>query len=243
MRTVNRSSKKKARRREALTSPSFDYLLWRYVSNGIRTWKVWQNAPTFADALGIAKDLTENGIVVGKTDQYLDQEGRKAFLDASELVRGISRSSEVQSTINAGNLADKKDYIVQLVPSDQKTAPDSPLLRLALDKKLLEIVSLYLGMWPQLRAIGAWLNFPSSDQAKHSQLWHRDPEDMKLLKVFIYLEDVDTDCGPFSYIPKTHPFGLRSAVNPHHADPKRITDDEMRVAIPAKDWLACTGPA
>ena len=91
------------------------------------------------------------------------------------------------------------------------TRPDSPLLRLALDEKLLEIVSLYLGMWPRLQSIAAWLNFPSPDQAKHSQLWHRDPEDIKLLKVFIYLDDVDANRGPFSYIPKTHPFGLRSA--------------------------------
>ena len=93
------------------------------------------------------------------------------------------------------------------------------------------------------KSISAWLNFPSPDQAKQSQLWHRDPEDLKLMKIFIYLDEVDANRGPFTYIPKSHPFGSRSAVNPQHADPKRITDDEMRAAIPAQDWVACTGPA
>jgi hypothetical protein len=150
----------------------------------------------------------------------------------------------VQSTIQAGSSAyKKKDYIVHLVPADQMHKGDSALLRLALDKKLLEIVSLYLGMWPRLHAIGAWLNFPTSDEAKQSQLWHRDPEDIRLIKVFIYLGDIDANCGPFSYIPRTQPFGAKASADPEHTHPKRITDEEMRATVPQQDWLACTGPA
>ena len=59
-----------------------------------------------------------------------------------------------------------KDYLVQLIPWEYEHGPDSPLLRVALDKKLLEIVSLYLGMWPRLHAVGAWLNFPSAGRAQ-----------------------------------------------------------------------------
>jgi hypothetical protein len=98
-------------------------------------------------------------------------------------------------------------------------------------------------MWPRLHAIGAWLNFPSVDPPKQAQLWHRDPEDKRLIKVFIYLADVGPDRGPFSYIPKTHPFSSGAALVPKHADRKRITDDEMRAAIPADQWITCTGPA
>src|SRR5215203_3538788 len=35
------------------------------------------------------------------------------------------------------------------------------LLKIALGRKLLEIVSAYLGLWPRLHSIGAWLNFPT----------------------------------------------------------------------------------
>jgi hypothetical protein len=206
--------------------------------------KLEEAGPAYPDTTRIAHELTENGIVVGKTDGYLDEEGRKAFAETSELVLGISRSSEVQSIVKEGRSEyKKKDYMVHLVPGDQKHTADSPLLRLALDRKLLEIIALYLGMWPRLHAIGAWLNFPTPAEAKQSQLWHRDPEDLRLIKVFIYLNDIDAACGPFSYIPKTHPFGARAAADPQHDHPKRITDEEMHVAIPSQDWIACTGPA
>ena len=35
-------------------------------------------------------------------------------------------------------------------------------------------------------------------------MYHRDRNSFKILKFFIYLNDVDRDCGPFSYIEKSH---------------------------------------
>jgi len=98
-------------------------------------------------------------------------------------------------------------------------------------------------MWPRLHAVGAWLNFPTEDKAKEAQLWHRDPEDLKIIKVFIYLSDVGPENGPFCYIPKTHPFSSGAGTVPIHKDKKRILDDEMLSAIPTESWIACTGPA
>jgi hypothetical protein len=98
-------------------------------------------------------------------------------------------------------------------------------------------------MWPRLNGIAAWLNFPTTDEPKYSQLWHRDPEDFRLVKVFIYLVDVDENRGPFCYIPKTHPFGALAGTVPKHTQKKTVTDEEMLAAIPADAWLTCTGPA
>jgi hypothetical protein len=239
---VSRKNHKREGRRRALTSPDSGYRYW-LDENGDRVRRLQQMEPAYPDTTGIAAQLTENGFVVGTTDQLLEEEGRKAFVEAAKLVFDVSRSGNVQSIVNAGRSHDKKDYIVHLLSADQRHGADSALLRLALDKKLLEIVSLYLGMWPRLHAIGAWLNFPTPDQAKTSQLWHRDPEDLRLIKAFIYLVDVDADHGPFCYIPKTQPFGARAAINPTSGNPKHIADEEMQAAIPAQDWLACTGPA
>jgi hypothetical protein len=228
--------------RRALTSPDAAYRDWLN-ANEDRVRKFQEAKPVYLDAPRIAQQLSENGVVVATTDQFLTTEGRQAFVRAAELVLNISRSLEIQSIINQGSSDDKKDYIVRLVAANHEHAAESALLRMALDQKLLQIVSSYLGMWPRLHAIGAWLNFPTPDEAKQSQLWHRDPEDFRLVKAFIYLEDVDSDHGPFCYIPKTHPFGERAAVNPSVGHRKRITDEEMQAAIPAQDWLDCTGPA
>ena len=66
---------------------------------------------------------------------------------------------------------------------------------------------------------------------------------MKLIKVFIYLVDVDENCGPFTYIPKTHPFGAYAGRNPAHKDRKRVMDEEMNRVFPQETQYICTGPA
>jgi hypothetical protein len=237
---MNRSSLK----RKALTNTNLTYLRWRYYSNAKRTLKALQSRDAHAEHVKqVADELAEKGIVVGPAPSYLSEEGRKTLGEASASVLKISQSPEVQATLANGLEAEGKDYLVRVVPWDMQHAPDSPLIKLAVDKKLLEIVAAYLGMWPRLHAVGAWLNFPTEADAKEAQLWHRDPEDLKIIKVFIYLNDVGPDNGPFCYIPKTHPFSSGSGIVPNHKDKKRILDDEMISVLPKESWIACTGPA
>jgi hypothetical protein len=237
-------SKSKRGKRQALTKTNLSYLQWRYFDNAMRTMRAWQSQKGYGDhAKQVAEQILDHGIVVGPADSYLSGEGRKALAEASAQVLALSESGDVKALMANGNQADSKDYLVRLVPWEQQHAPDSPLLRLALDRKLLEIVSAYLGMWPRLHAIGAWLNFPTEHEAKEAQLWHRDPEDMKIVKVFVYLNNVGMKNGPFCYIPKTHPFSSGAGTIPIHKDKKRILDDEMVAALPQDRWMACTGPA
>ena len=48
---------------------------------------------------------------------------------------------------------------------------------------------------------------PEGSEAVSSQRWHRDPEDRKLCKVFIYLNDVDENAGHFTYVKGSHYLG------------------------------------
>ena len=231
-------------KRTALTKPTMSYLHWRYVSNAKRTWWAWQSKYVRSDHVNqVAQEIKDRGIATGPADSYLSEDGRKALTEASASVLKLSQSDEVQAIVRSGLDANGKDYLVRVVPWDLQHLPDSPLLRLALDKTLLEIVSAYLGMWPRLHAVGAWLNFPTEDEAKEAQLWHRDPEDLKIIKIFIYLNDVGAENGPFCYIPKTHPFSSGAGTVPLHKDKKRILDDEMISVLPKDSWVTCTGPA
>jgi hypothetical protein len=87
------------------------------------------------------------------------------------------------------------------------------------------------------------LNYPTEAPPQISQLWHRDPEDLRLIKAFIYLVDVDDQCGPFTYIPRTHPFGAESASGQRFDKKKRIADDRMGRVFPEASWRVCTGAA
>lgn len=231
--------------RQVLTKPNLYYFLWRFGANGARAYRALFNRKLFPDAEPIAQEIAARGIVMSASARFLSAEGQQALASASEEVLQISRRDEIQAiaTGKQANSNAKKDFIIHLVSRSQELSEDSPLLKVALDKKLLEIVSSYLGVWPQLYAINAWLNYSTDDEAKASQLWHRDPEDLKIIKVFIYLVAVDENCGPFSYIPKSHPFGSAAGNAIAYEKQKRVLDDEISEVYPSESWMTCIGPA
>ena len=188
--------------------------------------------------------LRDDGIVIGHVTEFLSSNGMTAFKKSDEFIRARLADKEVQDTLAKGaSEGQSKNYLIHLVDFHKPLDSTSPLLALALDERLLQIVANYLGMWPQLHAVGSWYNFPVDQPKAYSQLWHRDPEDLKTVKVFIYLDDVGPKQGAFTYIPKTHPLGTECTVEPAHAHPRRVLDHEMEAGIPSSKWLACTGQA
>lgn len=235
---------KQTLKRKALTKPNLSYFQWRYLRNGKRSYLAWQTRNSQSEAIAkAAREISKRGIIVGPADKFLSAEGCKALAEASETVLRLSRNENVLTTIANQAAGNGKDYLIRLIPWEQEHSPESPVLRVALDKPLLEIVSAYLGMWPRLHAVGAWLNFPTENEAKEAQLWHRDPEDLKTVKVFFYLSDVTEENGPFCYIAETHPFASGAGRVPPHKHKKRILDEEMVSAFAPDSWLTCTGPA
>ena len=230
--------------RRALAKRNLLYFLWRYVANGVRTYRTAASRISIHGAVAIVQELKEQGIVSAPSDTFLTAAGRTAFEQASSEILQASRTESVHAIVAVGaSSAGKKDYVVNLVKCPHGVPVDSPLLNVALDEKLLEIVSSYLGFWPCLYSIAAWLNFPVDAPASKSQLWHRDPEDLQTVKVFIYLVDVDAHCGPFTYIPKTHPFGAEATNARKLGKQRRIPDESMRHVFPTTLWRVCTGPA
>ena len=86
---------------------------------------------------------------------------------------------------------------------------DDPWFRTAASHRLLDIANAYLEMWSKLEYVDVWYSVPQPADAARisSQRWHRDYNDQHLLKVFLYLVDVDEAMGPFQYVPGTSPAG------------------------------------
>lgn len=230
--------------RRPLPKPNLAYFLWRYLGNGRRAYRRWTSGAATGDTAAIAGELASQGIATGPSDRFLSASGRAALDEASKEILDTARSARVQAVAASGASATgKKDFVVDLVKYPRGIPADSPLLKVALDPTLLEIVASYLGVWPCLYAISAWLNFPTPAPPAKSQLWHRDPEDLRLIKVFIYLVDVDQQCGPFTYIPATHPFSPNLAKGHRLDEARRTQDEQMQQVFAPSEWRVCTGPA
>ena len=78
------------------------------------------------------------------------------------------------------------------------------ILALANSPPLLGLAARYLGCKPTISALGLRWSFPLPGQGSDLQLFHRDSEDWRYLKVLVYLTDVDNDAGPHVYLHGSH---------------------------------------
>ena len=74
------------------------------------------------------------------------------------------------------------------------------VFKLANHPKVLSIVTQYLGCKPMINNILGWRSFVIDDEPEHPQKYHRDVDDWKLVKLFLYLTDVDMGGGPHYYV-------------------------------------------
>ena len=103
----------------------------------------------------------------------------------------------------------KKKFLYSYYGTEDSSKPidlENPFVQFYLSEKILQIAASYLGYIPQLYEIYIEKTVPVGDASpEFSQNWHRDPEEKKTLKIFLYLNDVNIDCGPFTYILRSQP--------------------------------------
>lgn len=77
---------------------------------------------------------------------------------------------------------------------------DNPFVyRWGLQDRLLDLAEAYIGLPPAYD--GVTINYTVADGKEIStRMWHRDWEDRRMLKIAVYLHDVDAGSGPFQII-------------------------------------------
>ena len=78
------------------------------------------------------------------------------------------------------------------------------LLKLANSAALVRLAAQYIGCKPTISAIGLRWSYPQPGSGKGLQGFHRDCDDWRFIKVFVYLTDVDDAAGPHVYVGGTH---------------------------------------
>jgi len=75
-------------------------------------------------------------------------------------------------------------------------------LEIANDPRVLGIVSGFLGAKPTISLLTAWWSMPHQDgKAEEAERFHRDVDDIRFVKLFCYLTDVDEVSGPHMFVP------------------------------------------
>lgn len=115
---------------------------------------------------------------------------------------------------------------------------DLSVWHFGLNDRLLDIVENYLGV--PARYYGADIRREVADGIPDDvRQWHRDIEDHRMLKVLVWLNDVDADGGPFAYLPRA--LSAQTMDRLHYVG-GFISDDKLRAVVPDAEWQLATGP-
>ncbi|BCL38063.1 phytanoyl-CoA dioxygenase [Nostoc sp. MS1] len=112
------------------------------------------------------------------------------------------------------------------------------------EQRLLNVLENYIGLPVAYHGVQIRKDFINANQFS-TMLWHRDSEDRRIVKIIIYLNDVEKDQGPFEYVPAS----LTSIdnLNFYRLYPKihksGINDEQLNKIVPKSAWKSCTGPA
>jgi hypothetical protein len=139
-----------------------------------------------------------------------------------------------------------KEFVVRLQSYGVELGPADPWFGAVASQRLLDLANAYLEMWSKLEYVDVWYSVPQPAAAERisSQRWHRDYNDKHLLKVFLYLVDVDEHMGPFQYVAGSQPGGAYAdawawaPLGQHYP-----TEEELEARVPSSAVQTFTGPA
>lgn len=191
---------------------------------GVFCWRWMAERRRVARLMTVPAKITERAEIFNKDGFAMIND-----LVDPDLLMEMAAASE-QKLLRADELISRqtlthKNFWIRLLDEDkveQRLGSDNVFVRFAIQPGVLHLVTAIFGDLPLLTDVLLTLSRETAGQLSYSQLWHRDYDDPRTVKLFVYLTDVkERDDGPFTFLPKPvsklFGFSLRS----------HITDDEV----------------
>jgi hypothetical protein len=179
--------------RSAITAGLAAAIRWRHPFNGGQGDSIWHGV----DCSAILRILDTEGIAVLPERLSVQVAEMNRFLWDKPLV---PRSGELVDRKRVPSGCTMADYQLETVLN----CPH--VLALVNSDFLIRTATQYLGCLPTISTLRIWWTFPGSErQEVHS--FHRDRDDWRCLKAFVYLSDVDEGSGPHHFVRGSHRTG------------------------------------
>lgn len=164
------------------------------------------------EAAAVAANLRRDGY--SRADAVLEPESLAALASA---VRPKDDTAEAGPSV-FGAHKDIWRHLLDGEMVDGSLPADSPFARFALQPTLLAALAEYYGELPMLDYVTVTYSGPVEGELKYSQLWHRDYDDTKVVKLFVYLTDVGDEDGPFTFLPGPQSDRVGFSLRSHRPD-------------------------
>jgi hypothetical protein len=127
--------------------------------------------------------------------------------------------------------------------TSRELAMDPSLFMWGLSEDLLDLAECHIGLPPRYLGVEVKREIvgPAAGRRhKAVRRWHLDHEDRRILKVIVYLSDVDSRSAPFGYVDLPTSEAVLS--RRHHAYAPARLDEVVRAEVPPYKRIKVTGP-
>lgn len=156
----------------------------------------------------ILGSLKQNGYAKSTLKELFDSENYlKYFLNRVQTMKSTKRFQEAKLFFENNYSKAGKHYMFRnLDDNDFLLDPDDLLLKFPLSNEILPIINSYYKILTKIQTADIWITFNSNRKLSrtNAQKWHRDRDDLKVIKVFLYLCDIDSSNGATEYIPDSN---------------------------------------
>jgi hypothetical protein len=175
------------------------------------------------------KELRSNGFTI--LDRPLSENELEQIIAFSETKNCYDHYNDSNAPVDVRN-APGKTHVAHF--KREELVQNPLIMKIANDPGLLAIVQEFLGAKPTISNINMWWSFGGRKQAEHAQLFHRDFDDWKFCKLFIYLTDVKSTSGPHIYV-------RSSSASPKLRKIRRYSDKEVNAAFGKENVIQFEG--
>lgn len=220
--------------------------VWNLINTKGR--KNFRNSPVSLEGeqKKLVEDLRRDGIAITHADKILPPgvfaELQKYAMDRWDQQEVQERYERRHEAMKGDKLMNKSFFLVDLWKGEQVLDLNNPFTKFSLSSPVLNVIHSYMNMWMKFTdwRLQVTVPMPEGMRSYASQDWHRDPEDQQLVKMFLYLNDVDENSGPFIYLKNSHIYGKLRHLFPQKP-PRGSTGDDAK--IPQENRQVCTGKA
>lgn len=155
-----------------------------------------------------AQDLNRDGYAI--VSELIDPDLLKQVAASCEAKLADVKAAEAKQAQSSY----WKKFLVPMLDAEMqngKLSADNLFVRYALQPGVINVVASALGEIPWLDYVMLSYSRHTGEALSSSQLWHRDHDDVRVIKFYTYLTDVENDGdGPFTFLPRqpTEKFGF-----------------------------------
>lgn len=225
------------------------YPVWLYVLN--REGRKYYKEAAFSfseEEKNAIRALHEEGIYITHIAKFFSPElfnELRSYVEKRWEEGDVEEWKQKRSSLMEGDKMKSKEYFLfNLWKGPHVLELSHPFIRFSVSEPILRVVSGYLNAMPKFRYFSLEATMPMLRGMREyaSQQWHRDPDDQQLVKVFLYLNDVDENAGPFYYLKYSQRGGKWRHLFPQHPPRGNAKiNSDIDSFIPKEDVIQCTG--